>query len=171
MGGLRAGALLALILTVLGGSACSGPTSQSVQSPASAPSATSPRASPPRASPSPAGSPIVKLGAAVPMPTGFPSDFPIYPGARLTKAANFPAGGSTIWGMEWQTVDRPSKVQTFFIGRLNAGDWVLLTSSGTADTPFSATFTRASDLRVTGTLRVAASATVTKISLLLTIPL
>jgi hypothetical protein len=102
------------------------------------------------------------------MPSGFPADFPIYPGARLTKGADFPAGGSTIWGLEWQTVDRPSKVQPFFIGRLNAGDWVLLTSSGTADTPFSANFTRASDVRVTGTLRVAASATVTKISLLMT---
>jgi hypothetical protein len=110
------------------------------------------------------------LGAVVPMPIGFPSDFPTYPGARLTEAGMFTPDGATSWGLEWQTLDGPSKVQTFFIAKLRAGDWTLLTHAGTATTAFSATFRRKSAPTVAGTLGVTRSAGVTKITVVLIVP-
>ena len=106
------------------------------------------------------------------MPTGFPSDFPIYPGARLTQAGKFASNGATSWGMGWQTLNGPSKVQQFYVGKLDSGDWRVVSHSGTATatTSYSATFRRRSDGRTTGTLRVAFSGGVTKISLVLTTP-
>ena len=104
----------------------------------------------------------------VPTPAGFPADFPNYPGARLSEAASFSSSGSTSWALAWQTVDGSSKVRTFFAAALNAGDWTLLTSSGTATTQFSSTFRRKSDANVKGTLSVAAEAGLTKITVVLT---
>ena len=115
---------------------------------------------------SPVGPPS-KLGAAVPMPDGFPTDFPIYTGSRLTQTSKFNSNGTTTWGMEWQTLDGPAKVQPFFVARLDKGDWMLLTSSGTA-TSFSATFRRRSDAKTTGTISAGVNGGVTKISVVLT---
>ena len=72
-------------------------------------------------------------------PAGFPSDFPVYPGARLTVAGMFTPDGLTTWGMEWQSLDGPSKVQAFYIARLRARDWIVLTHTGTVNTSFSTT--------------------------------
>ena len=106
------------------------------------------------------------------MPAGFPTDFPIYPGARLTQAGNFASNGKASWGMGWQTLDSPSKVQQFYVGKLDSGDWRVVSHSGTATatTSYSATLRRRSDGRTTGTLGVAFSGGVTKISLVLTTP-
>jgi hypothetical protein len=101
------------------------------------------------------------------MPDGFPTDFPIYPGSRLTQAGKFSSNGTTNWGMEWQTLDGTTKVQTFFVARLDAGDWTLITYSGTVDTSFSASFKRKSDAKTTGTLSATSNAGVTKISVVL----
>jgi hypothetical protein len=158
----RAGAVVAVICGFWVGSACT------VLEPQSASSA--------RVSSTPSGSPLASpkgnLAAEVPMPAGFPSDFPIYAGARLTQAGNFTSYGSTSWGMGWQTIDSPSKVQQFYVGKLDSGDWRVVSHSGTATatTSYSATFRRKSDGRTNGTLGVAFSGGVTKISLVLTSP-
>jgi len=106
------------------------------------------------------------------MPEGFPSDFPVYPGARLTQAGKFASNGATSWGMGWQTLDSPGKVQQFYAGKLAAGDWTLVSHSGnaTAATSYSAKFRRKSNARTSGTLGVAFTGGVTKISLVLTTP-
>lgn len=101
------------------------------------------------------------------MPAGFPADFPIYPGSRLTAAGKFASNGQTNWGMEWQTVDGRDKVRAFFVAKLDAGDWALLTHSGTVNTSFMATFRRKSDAKTTGNLGVAVNGGITKISLVL----
>jgi len=106
------------------------------------------------------------------MPAGFPSDFPIYPGARLTQAGKFASNGATSWGMGWQTLDSPGRVQQFYAGRLASGDWTLVAHSGnvTATTSYSAKFRRKSDARTSGTLGVAFTGGVAKISLVLSTP-
>ena len=145
------------VLALLVGSACAGLMPQAAQTPTSTASS----------SPVPSA-PNGKLGAPVAMPAGFPADFPVYPASRLTAAGKFAGDGSTNWGMEWQTMDARDKVQAFFVGRLAAGDWSLVShSGGTGTTPFSATFMRRSDARIKGSLGVAVSG-VTKISLVLT---
>jgi hypothetical protein len=102
------------------------------------------------------------------MPGGFPVDFPIYPGSQLSQAGKFASNGSATWGVEWQTSDGSSKVQAFFTAKLNSGDWTLLASSGTATTSYSDRFRRKNDSTTNGTLGIASSAGVTRISLVLT---
>jgi len=65
--------------------------------------ATTKASSSPSASPTP--TPAGKLDAAVSMPNGFPSDFPVYTGARLTAAKQVLANGQTTWGVVWETLD------------------------------------------------------------------
>jgi hypothetical protein len=156
MSPIRLVAIIAVIVAIGTASACSAPTSQAGQTP-----------SEPFASQSPLPLPSGRLGAEVPLPAGFPTDFPVYPGSRLTEAGKFASNGQTNWGMEWQTLNGPDKVQTFFVAKLDAGDWTLLTYSGTVNTSFSSTFRRKSDAKTTGTLRVAVGGGVTKISLVL----
>ena len=117
--------------------------------------------------PTPSGSPLPqasgRLDAQVPMPLGFPVDVPVYPKARLTAAAGFPSTAPTSWGMEWQSLDSVSAVQTYYQQKLNQGDWTLTVGS-TAPNEFKATFGRKSDRSVIGTIDVTAtSGTVTKI--------
>lgn len=103
------------------------------------------------------------------MPSGFPSDFPIYPSSRLIQQATF-SDGQTNWGLEWTTADATTKVQTFFTASLNSGDWVLLAHSGSATTSYSDSFRRNSDPRTSGTLQIAAGGGISKISVVLTTP-
>ena len=63
------------------------------------------------------------------MPPGFPSDFPVYPRARLTAAASFSSTGQVAWGLEWQSLDATSKVQALYPKQFNAGDWALESTS------------------------------------------
>jgi hypothetical protein len=144
--------LLACLFTVtLGiGAACGGSSS----------TASSARLS----SPSPSPTAVSKLDPEVPTPVGFPSDVPIYPGARLTAGAQFTANGQTAWGMEWETLDTVAKVQAFYAGKLSQGDWNVQ-FSGTANGSFSAVFNRKSNNSVTGILGADGSSGVTKISL------
>lgn len=101
------------------------------------------------------------------MPAGFPSDFPTYPGARLTVAGEFTSSGSTSWGMEWQTLDGLAKVQAFFIDKLNSSGWTLLNHSSTPGS-FLATFRSTSHSLETGSLGVQVTSGVTKTVLQLT---
>jgi hypothetical protein len=109
----------------------------------------------------------VSLDPEVPMPSTFPSDVPIYSGARLTSAINFGSNGTTTWGMEWQTLDGVDKVQAFYTAKLAQGDWSV-SFPNNANGAFSATFNRKSNSKVGGILGIDRSSGITKISLALT---
>ena len=129
----------------------------------STPSSSSTSSSSPKSSPSAGGN----LDTQVPMPTGFPSDVPLYPGARLTSAGSFTSNGTTTWGMEWETLDGVDKVQAFYAVKLAQGDWAL-SFSGSTNGNYSAIFNRKSSSTVGGILGVDGSSGITKISLALT---
>lgn len=105
-----------------------------------------------------------KLDPEVAMPSGFPSDVPIYASARLTAAASFTTNGQTTWGMEWETLDSVDKVQAFYSSKLSQGDWTTQ-FSGTANGSFSAIFSRKSNSKFAGIVGADGSSGVTKISL------
>jgi hypothetical protein len=118
-----------------------------------------------QASPSPKVTPSPsKLNPEVPMPDGFPTDVPIYPGARLTAAAKFTSGSQTTWGMNWETLDSVDKVQAFYSTKLAQGDWSIQ-FKGSSNASFTATFSRKSNPKSTGILGADGSSGVTKISL------
>ena len=117
------------------------------------------------ASPTPAVSASSKPSPqTIPTPSGFPADVPVYPGAHLISGAAFNSTGQVAWGLTWQTVDTPDKVQAFYLAKLKQGDWTI-SFSGTANGSFSAVFSRHSDSKVNGVLGVAASSGVTTISM------
>jgi hypothetical protein len=146
-------ALGIVMFTVLGlGPACGAGTS-------------SPTSSSSRVASSPSASAANgNLDAAVSMPKGFPSDFPIYPGARLTHASEVTANGQTSWGMEWETLDSLAAVQRFYISKLNQGDWTL-SFSGSDNGGYSAIFTRKSNPKDAGLLTIEIESSVTHIRL------
>lgn len=117
------------------------------------------------ASPTPAG----KLDAAVNMPNGFPSDFPVYPGARLTSAKQVLANGQTTWGVVWETLDGVEQVQNFYTRKFNEGDWALTYNGSTGGT-FSAIVSRKSNQKDAGILTVESESNVTHIALALGVP-
>ena len=149
----RATLTVIFTLALMAGSACGASTSSSTSN-----------ASPKASSTSTGGG---TLDVQVSMPAGFPSDVPIYPGARLTSAGSFNSNGTTTWGMEWETLDSVDKVQTFYTGKLAQGDWTL-SFSGSSNGNFSAIFNRKSSSNVGGILGVDGSSGITKISLALT---
>src|ERR1700687_1310053 len=105
-----------------------------------------------------------KLDPAVAMPNGFPSDFPVYPGARLIRANHVTSNGQTTWGTEWETVDNLAAVHSFYMSRLNQGDWTIsFNSSGSGG--YSAIFTRKSNPKDAGLLTVEVESNVTHIRL------
>jgi hypothetical protein len=99
------------------------------------------------------------LDPQVSMPSGFPADLPIYPGARLTGAVK-----GTSWIMTWETADDPAKVQAFYSTQLNQGDWEIRSSDSTTG-GWGASFTRKSDTTVSGTLALSGKTGITKIVL------
>jgi hypothetical protein len=118
-----------------------------------------------QASPSPKVTPSPsKLDPEVAMPDGFPTDVPIYPGARLTAAAKFTSSGQTTWGMNWETLDSVDKVQAFYSTKLSQGDWSIQ-FKGSSNASFTATFSRKSNPKSSGILGADGSSGVTKISL------
>ena len=115
--------------------------------------------------PTPAG----RLDAAVTMPNGFPSDFPVYTGARLTAAKQVLANGQTTWGVVWETLDGVDQVQSFYVSKLNQGDWTL-TYNGSSSGTFSAIVSRKSNEKDAGILTVESESNVTHIALALGVP-
>jgi hypothetical protein len=113
-------------------------------------------------SPSPVSTGV--LDPAVSMPYGFPSDFPIYPNARLTQASQVSANGQTTWGMLWETRDGVDSVQTFYLSKLNQGDFTV-TFNGSTNGVFSAIFSRRSNQKDAGILGVELQSDVTHITL------
>lgn len=147
-----ASALAALALVA----ACGGSGGQAGGSPSGSPQATS-------------TSTHDRMDQPVPTPSGFPSDLPVYPGARLTAAAPFTSSGLVTFGMEWETLDGVDKVHAFYASKLNQGDWTI-SFSGTTAAGFNAVFSRKSNSRVIGTVGADGSSGVTKISLSLVMP-
>jgi hypothetical protein len=117
------------------------------------------------ASPSPLAQASGKLDAEVPTPPGFPSDIPVYTGARLTAGASFTSSGQVTWGMEWETLDSIDKVRQFYAKQLSQGDWSVNFSGATSSGTFSAVFQRKSNAHSTGILGADGTSGVTKISL------
>jgi hypothetical protein len=103
-----------------------------------------------------------QLDAEVAMPPGFPSDFPIYPRARLTAGAAFTSSGQMAWGMEWETLDGQPKVQAYYMKQLAQGDWTLNITSAPQGA-FAGTFARKSDSSVAGTIAANWDVTLTRI--------
>ncbi|HUY73035.1 MAG TPA: hypothetical protein VMW11_00830 [Candidatus Dormibacteraeota bacterium] len=114
------------------------------------------------ASPSAPGS--SQLDPAVPLPSGFPSDVPIYPGSRLTAGATFSSSGQATWGMEWETLDSVDKVQAFYGSRFSQGDWTI-SFKGTSSRSFSAAFARKSNSKDGGLVGAGSTNGVTRITL------
>ena len=113
--------------------------------------------------------PSGRLDAQVPMPPGFPSGVPVYPGARLTAGAAFTSTGEMTWGMEWETLDGVQKVHDFYAAKLASGDWSITFTASTGAT-FTATFTSKSNSEVKGVLGGDGSSGVTKIAMSLVTP-
>jgi hypothetical protein len=129
-----------------------------------APACGAPTTSSTISTPSPGSPDNGALDPAVAMPNGFPSDFPIYPGARLTHASQVTANGQTSWGMEWETLDSVSAVQSLYSRKLNQGDWTLSYGT-TGNGGYSAIFTRKSNPKDAGLLTVELESKVTHITL------
>ena len=113
--------------------------------------------------------PSGQLDAQVPMPPGFPSGVPVYPGARLTAGASFTSTGEVTWGMEWETLDSLQKVHDFYAGKLASGDWTI-TFTASSGTVFAATFASKSNSELKGVLGADGTSGVTKISMSLISP-
>ena len=116
-----------------------------------------------QASPSavPSGPP---LDAQVALPVGFPSDVPVYAGARLTAAASFASNGQVTWGLEWETRDAVSRVQAYYSTQLSQGDWTASFTSTTTQA-FAARFARKSNSHAGGTIAGQSDGGVTRILL------
>ncbi len=98
------------------------------------------------------------------MPNDFPSDFPIYPGSRLTVGDSYTTGGRTSWYMLWETLDGVDKVKAFYAARLNQGDWTF-TFSANQNGEFGGQFNRKSATKTGGILGANIVSGVTLISL------
>ena len=145
--------LFVVMVALVIGSACGSaatPTAQSRQSAAVS------------ASPGAAGT--GKLDPAVSMPGGFPSDFPVYPHARLTTATQAAATGQTTWALQWETLDTVDSVQTFYSSKLKQGDWTVA-YNGSGSGGFSVIISRKSNSKDAGILTVDLESGVTHISL------
>jgi hypothetical protein len=138
-----------LVVILVGATACSFSSKTATASPKTTPSPTKP---------------ADQMDPEAPMPPGFPSDVPIYTGARLTAAAAFTSSQQTAWGMQWETLDTIDKVQAFYKAKFSQGDW----SINFMDSPpgtFKSTFSRKSNPKIGGLLSADGSSGVTKISL------
>jgi hypothetical protein len=103
------------------------------------------------------------------MPANFPSEFPIYPKARLTAGAAFASSGQVTWGMEWETLDGLSAVESFYQRQLSTGDWTIQVIDNTPD-HWTAAVGRKSDSSIQGALTVNLDARVVRILLSLVYP-
>jgi hypothetical protein len=58
----------------------------------------------------------------VPTPASLPSDFPVYPGARLVFRS--PESEFEL-DLLWESLDSVDQVRAFYAGRLTQGDWTI----------------------------------------------
>lgn len=57
------------------------------------------------------------------LPDGFPSDFPIYPGAKLTSSWTTASEDSKGVSVVWETTDSVTQVKSFYKDKLTASGW------------------------------------------------
>lgn len=121
----------------------------------------------------PAVSPLAaasgQFDAEAPMPANFPSDFPIYPKARLTAGATFASSGQITWGMEWESLDSLSAIESFYQRQLSKGDWTIQIIDNAPD-HWTAAVGRKSDSSIQGALTVNGEADKARILLSLVYP-
>lgn len=114
-----------------------------------------------------AGTPLARatggLDAEVAPPSGFPSDVPIYPKARLTAGARFVSTGQVAYGMEWETTDGQTAVATYYQKEFNKGDWALTVKD--TSSLWTATIARKTNSQDGGTLAIYNDSSVTMIAL------
>lgn len=103
------------------------------------------------------------------MPKGFPSDFPVYPGARLTSAGEVALNGQMTWSVQWETLQSVDSVQGFYSRTLDEGDWTI-TFNGSSKGVLSLIFSRRSNNKVAGILTAELESNVTHIQLALGVP-
>jgi hypothetical protein len=149
--GLRYARAGLVTLSVVALVACGGSpvasTSTSGQSPATNNSSNN-NGTPSNSSPSGA-----QLDPGVSLPSNFPSDFPIYPGARTTTEQATTTSSTTSWVVTWETLDGLDMVQSYYSAQLKQNDWtVTLETSSSGD--YSATFARKSNANAGGLLIV-----------------
>ena len=94
-----------------------------------------------------------QLDPEVSMPANFPSDFPIYPGARPTQQATLASNGNPTFEVTLETLDSVDKVQAFYTAQLKQGDWTISFEASSTGT-YGATFTRKSNSKYSGLLSV-----------------
>jgi hypothetical protein len=141
--------LIVPALLALAVSAC-GSTSSSTAS-ESSPSPSTAQTEPSSAPSGGAGS--GQLDPAVATPSGFPSNVPVYGGARLTTGGASSNGGTTIYGMVWETTDSQSQVVAYYQSQLAQGDWTLV-SLTSANGLYAGEFTSKSNSKVVGTMSI-----------------
>ena len=122
-----------------------------------------------QASPAASSSAAAALDSPIPTPAGFPTDVPVYPGARLTAGASFTSTGQVAWGMEWETTDSASSVWSFYRKEFATGDWTLSVTSGENGLSV-ANVARRSSTSVKGVLAVYSDTAVTMVTLSLSAP-
>src|SRR5438445_238056 len=93
----------------------------------------------------------------------------VYAGARITAAKQVLANGQATWGVVWETLDSVDQVQSFYVSKLNEGDWTL-TYNGSSTGTFSAIVSRRSNQKDAGILTVESESKVTHIALALGLP-
>lgn len=99
------------------------------------------------------------------MPSNFPTDVPIYNGARLTQQAQIISNGKTTWTMGWETLDAVDPVGKWYQTALDQGDWTLTLNASSA-TGYVLQFTRKSDSNAGGSMGVDTENGYTKVSLI-----
>jgi len=72
------------------------------------------------------------MDPAVVVPSDFPRDFPVYLGARPTYVGGDTSFGTTIWTMNWETIDSIDQVYAWYQTRLGQGDWTITSKTAGA---------------------------------------
>jgi hypothetical protein len=73
------------------------------------------------------------LDPAVVLPSDFPKDFPVYPGARPTFFGGDSSFGTTILTINWETTDSIDQAYAWYQTSLDQGDWTISSKTAGAD--------------------------------------
>ena len=92
------------------------------------------------------------MDPAVVLPSGFPNDFPVYPGSRPTFWGGDSSFGTTIFTVNWETTHSIDQVYVWYQTQLGQGDWTITSkSAGAAD---SISFARKSNSGCAGDVAI-----------------
>jgi hypothetical protein len=89
------------------------------------------------------------MDPAVVVPSEFPSDFPVYPGARPTFVGGDSSFGFTIFTINWETTDSIDQGYAWYQTALGQGDWTITSKTAGANGD-SISFARKSKPSCTG---------------------